>query len=212
MQDNLALFDHFVSATHFIAKTILGSLSDTLGLRGSDRFEDAHRDDVHSKSTLYFLHYPQGLQKDEKVGQNMHTDVGSLTLLFAWDQGLQVLSPTSNNWEYIEPRAGHAIVNVGDTFRFLSNKRLRSSLHRVLPVDNLQFRDRYSVAYFLRAADNVEFRDSNGIEANMDSWYVKKFDMYKKPHEEQRRQNVLTGGMEDELMEKYMKGTPNVVS
>lgn len=47
-----------------------------------------------------------------------------------------------------------AIVNVRDTLRFLSNERFRSVMHRVSPPGN---EDRYSTAYFLRAADGTIF-------------------------------------------------------
>ncbi|KAF5571004.1 2og-fe oxygenase family [Fusarium phyllophilum] len=139
---------------------------DGLNLRGASRLDTHHRDDARSKSTLYFLHYPPGMQNLDEVGQNMHTDIGTLTLLFAPQWGLQVVSPVTGAWEYVQPREGHAIINVADTLRFLSNKRFRSALYRVLPIGGVQREDRYAVSYFLRAADDTEFKDSNDEDSN----------------------------------------------
>ncbi|EWY99890.1 hypothetical protein FOYG_03819 [Fusarium oxysporum NRRL 32931] len=203
VQDNLTLFDQFTAACHFISKLLLDCLSDGLGLKGEARFETHHRDDCRSKSTLYFLHYPPGAQDPKKVGQNMHTDIGCLTILYAPQWGLQVFSPSDGSWEYVEPRPGHIIVNVGDTLRFLSGKRFRSALHRVLPLGGIQVEDRYSISYFLRAQDSTEFKDSDEDESNAKQWYTKKYAMYEMPHAIQKQQTTLSGGMAQELQATF---------
>ena len=196
MLENFNIFDDFVATSNFLLKTILDCISDSLSLKGLERLDTYHRDDSASESTLYCLHYPPAPAIQRKdVGQNMHTDIGTLTLLFAMQWGLQVLSPTSNSWEYVEPRPGHAIINVGDTLRFLSKRRLRSALHRVLPIEGLQNGDRYSIAYFLRAGDNTEFEDSDGTKTDAKSWCAKKHMTFELPHEEQKKGTTLTGGM-----------------
>ncbi|GKZ28429.1 hypothetical protein AbraIFM66950_007097 [Aspergillus brasiliensis] len=202
-QDNLALFDQFTAACHFISKLLLDCISDELGLKGDARLETHHRDDCRSKSTLYFLHYPPSVTDPNKVGQNMHTDIGSLTILHAPQWGLQVFSPDDATWKYVVPRPGHAIVNVGDTLRFLSNKRLRSALHRVLPQGRVQTEDRYSISYFLRASDSTEFEDSNGDDSSAKQWYLKKYEMYELPHAIQKEHTTLSGGMAQELQATF---------
>ncbi|KAJ0305762.1 hypothetical protein Brms1b_010656 [Colletotrichum noveboracense] len=142
-------------------------------------------------------------QDIKNVGQNMHTDIGTLTLLFAPQWGLQVFSPSDEAWTYVEPRPGHAIVNVGDTLRFLSRKRFRSALHRVLPLGGVQNEDRYSISYFLRATDSTEFKDSNEEESDAKQWYLKKYEMYELPHAIQKQQTVLSGGMAQELRASF---------
>ncbi|KAF5027841.1 hypothetical protein F66182_68 [Fusarium sp. NRRL 66182] len=203
VQDNLRLFDQFTASCHFILKLLLDCLSDGLQLKAEARLETSHRDDDRSKSTLYFLHYPPGSQDLKNIGQNMHTDIGTLTLLFAPQWGLQVFSPLHETWEYVEPRPGHAIINVGDTLRFLSNKRFRSALHRVLPLGGVQKEDRYSISYFLRANDSTEFKDSNEEESDAKQWYLKKYEMYEMPHAVQKTQTVLSGGMAQELRASF---------
>lgn len=151
---------------------------------------------------------------DGHVGQNMHTDIGSLTLLFAQQWGLQVLCPSDTpcpetgekfQWRFVEPRAGHAIINIGDTLRFLSGYKLRSALHRALPLDT---GDRYSVAYFLRPSDDAEFVDTEGETVSAFDWYAKKNETYEKPHELQP-ESILVGGMKAGLQpEKAMLSVP----
>ncbi|KAJ0330971.1 hypothetical protein COL922a_012172 [Colletotrichum nupharicola] len=199
----LRLFDQFTASCHFILKLLLDCLSDGLELKGEARLDTSHRDDSRSKSTLYFLHYPPGSQDIKNVGQNMHTDIGTLTLLFAPQWGLQVFSPSDEAWTYVQPRPGHAIVNVGDTLRFLSRKRFRSALHGVLPLGGVQNEDRYSISYFLRATDSTEFKDSNEEESDATQWYLKKYEMYELPHAIQKQQTVLSGGMAQELRASF---------
>ncbi|KAF5711901.1 ACC deaminase [Fusarium mundagurra] len=203
VEENLQLFDQFNASCHFILKLLLDRLSDGLNLRGASRLDTYHRDDARSKSILYFLHYPPGTQNLDEVGQNMHTDIGTLTLLFAPQWALQVVSPVPGAWEYVQPREGHAIINVADTLRFLSNKRFRSALHRVLPMGGVQKEDRYAVSYFLRAADDTEFKDSNDEDSNAKSWYLTKYHNYELPHEVQGEQTVLSGGMAQELQATF---------
>ncbi|KAJ1332955.1 L-glutamate 3(R)-hydroxylase [Microdochium nivale] len=207
VREHLALFDHVTASCHFISKLLLDCLSDGLGLRGDARLETHHRDDCRSKSTLYMLHYPQqqqdrGTTSDpQQVGQNMHTDIGTLTILWAPQWGLQAFAPSRGAWEYVEPRTGRIVVNVGDTLRFLSGRRFKSALHRVLPVGEggVQREDRYSISYFLRANDSAEFEDSNGDGSDAKSWYLQKYQMYEMPHEIQKQRTILSGGMAQEL-------------
>ncbi|KAJ7627479.1 2OG-Fe-II oxygenase family oxidoreductase [Roridomyces roridus] len=159
---NYELVSNWVFNSQSITKTILSRLSDAFELQGSARFENNHREEKESTTTLVMLHYPQNSNAD-CGGLNPHTDVGSLTLLFTPQWGLQVWSPTKKDreWLWVEPRPGHAIVNVGDTLRFLSGKRLMSCVHRVLPTSGQnQEEDRYSIAYLIRAESDVTFKDS----------------------------------------------------
>ncbi|KAK2009851.1 Clavaminate synthase-like protein [Colletotrichum eremochloae] len=197
-------FSDFQAECHFVTKVLLGCISTGLDLKGNRSLHQYHRDDTPSKSSLFFLHYPPLDDANAEMGQNMHTDIGSLTLLFALQWGLQVLCPSDIpcpqtgeyfEWRSVEPRPNHAIINVGDTLRFLSGGRLRSALHRALPLEQ---GDRYSVAYFLRPSDDAEFADSNGTTTSAVEWYLKKNETYERPHQLQD-ESVLVGGMKQGL-------------
>ncbi|KAF5711900.1 2og-fe oxygenase family [Fusarium mundagurra] len=112
VHENLQLFETLQLSAHFPLKTLLSRLSDAAGLKDNDRFEKCHPDTLPSKSTVFFIHHPLSDDLDNKTarGHNVHTDVGSFTLLFTEQPGLQVISPTTNKWEYIAAKPGHAIM------------------------------------------------------------------------------------------------------
>ncbi|KAJ6437218.1 multidrug resistance protein fnx1 [Purpureocillium lavendulum] len=126
---------------------------------GTETISDAHGEALEDKTAR---------------GHNAHTDVGSFTLLFTEQPGLQVLSPKTGEWEYIAAKAGHAIVNVADTLRFISGRRFKSAMHRVLPPGGDMSTDRYSAAYFLRAGDGVVFKGINGEDVTAEQWFLSK--------------------------------------
>ncbi|KAI1811458.1 2OG-Fe(II) oxygenase family oxidoreductase [Poronia punctata] len=197
MKAHEAGFRSFIKDSGALGRLILENLSDYLHLEGEQRFERYHEASEPSTSSAVVQHYPTtGLPADTSVGHFAHTDTGSLTVLFNTEWGLQVFSPASNEWEYVPPRDGCAIVNVGDTLRFLSQHRLRSSLHRVVPmVDGWRSGSpsRYACIFFLRANDTALFTDAEGVEWTAAKWLSRKFGSYRKPHEEQEKTTVPTG-------------------
>ena len=200
VQQNVELFDRFISLSHYLLKTILSCLSDALNLDGTHRFEHNHRDGQPTNTTLVLLHYPKNSDA-RHIGHNKHTDIGSLTLLLSNQWGLQVMTPEKREWTFIQPRANHAIINIGDSLRFLSGKRLYSCLHRVIPVNGAcQEEDRYSIAYFLRPESDVSFEDVDGQKVSAVKWHDEKYVMFAEPHEKQKTSRMLTGGMEQILV------------
>lgn len=179
-----------------IVKTILRYLANQLGENCIDIFESAHSDSDLTKSItiLGLLRYPKG--QTQERGHNMHTDAGTITLLLTQQWGLQVLDPHSHEWKYVEPKQGFAIVNVGDSLRFLSGKRLCSAVHRVLPQEEILSENRFSMCYFLRPNDDAVFLDQDGkTTLSAQEWYVQKFKTFKQTHAEQSKETFLTGGM-----------------
>lgn len=195
------LFNDFITKSRFHVLTLLSSLSDAIGLKNGERFEQSHADSGPSNSSMTFHRYPRRDTCDStNVGHNKHTDISSIAFLFAQQWGLQVpTSPTAeklDSWDWVRPRPGYAICNVGDSLRFLSGRRLRSVLHRVMPVAEMEHTHRFSIAYFCRPAHGTMFRDSEGRMISCDEWFSHKFDVYRTTHEEQRKNTILTGGIE----------------
>ncbi|OGM48317.1 hypothetical protein ABOM_002225 [Aspergillus bombycis] len=197
-KDNLELFDRFIRAADTITTTILARLSDVFNLCSGSRFEDKHRPGGKSQSTLALFRYPKQDVQDNKVGHNKHTDIGTLTLLFSEQWGLQVLSPETSEWNFVAPKRDHAVVNVGDSLRFLSGNVLKSCVHRVAPrnVSCRQEEHRYSIAYFLRAEDVVQYEDSKGRVISARDWHDEKYEAFRMGHDESNSDRILTGGME----------------
>jgi isopenicillin N synthase-like dioxygenase len=154
------------------------------------------------------LRYPKHDGITEGKGHNKHTDVGTLTFLLCKQWGLQILSPDTASWAFVEPREGHAVVNVGDSLRFVSGFRFASVVHRVTPLYDVQHEDRYSIAYFLRMADNATFRDQDGKAWSAKDWHDFKFNIFRKPFDLPGGTRFLTGGMEsgDVLLRKEIAG------
>ncbi|KAL0931404.1 uncharacterized protein CTRU02_214139 [Colletotrichum truncatum] len=238
VEENYQTFSAFQNQCHYITRVLLDRISNALGLQGPQSLNHFHRSDCPSKSALAFLHYIPMDPTGGHAGHNVHTDYGTLTLVFAPQWGLQVLSdpaatPTSTSslsqnhtngfnsglnmdsssdesdnhnavakdtevnedrpleWQYVEPRPGCAVVNVADVLRFLTRDRLKSAVHRVLPLPDV---DRYSVTYFLRPSDDVEFIDGEGRLTNVMDWYDRKNNMYEAKYASQDR-SLLIGGL-----------------
>ncbi|MCJ1285513.1 hypothetical protein MMC26_004853 [Xylographa opegraphella] len=185
-----SLLKRFTTESHEICSMILASLSTTLG---QNCLTQQHRHDQLSTSTLALLKYPSQLLSEEPTGHIAHTDVGSLTLLFCNQGGLQVLHPALDHWIDIPPMPGHAVVNIGDSLRHLSHRRLKSCLHRVMPHSSDKAEGRYSIVYFLRPELEATFVDETGREWKSVEWHTRKFDAFR--HGDARQvEGILKGG------------------
>jgi isopenicillin N synthase-like dioxygenase len=193
----MELFNRFIPLCDSVLRTVLHGLSTAITGQ-SDEFDAAHDPGNANNSTLMLLHYPKQ-SGSTNVGHNKHTDLGSLTLVLTRQGGLQVWMPETMTWQFVEPRVGHAVVNVGDSLRFLSGNRLYSALHRVLPTERQTLESRYSICYFLRPGDEVKFKDMEGREVTGQQWHDEKHKMFQTTHEQQSKSLLLTGGMEQIL-------------
>lgn len=170
-----------------LARSILNILSDDLLLP------------EHSTSTLEYLHglsqsipegssmnivrllkYPCSADVAFHIPQAPHTDIGSLTFLFADTPGLQILPPGSREWLYVQPRPGMILVHVGDVLNILSNSRYQNILHRVSSLPGQGMHERYSLAFLLRptrSASMMPLKVSGELdrEYTCEEWVAMKF-------------------------------------
>lgn len=145
-----------------ISILLLGKISAALGLDGRHAYQEYHRQGEICPTALGLLKYTIAEEDPDKIGQIAHSDAGSLSIVFTDVAGLQVLKPKEDEWFYIAPKPGHAVVNVGDALRFISNGVLESSLHRIIPHKDEKGRHKYSIVYLLRPEMNAEFVDPEG--------------------------------------------------
>mmetsp|Transcript_8179 Transcript_8179/g.14834 ORF Transcript_8179/g.14834 Transcript_8179/m.14834 type:complete len:326 (-) Transcript_8179:164-1141(-) len=100
------------------------------------------------KTSLRLLHY-SAEQSDEKNGLyacGAHSDYGMITLLLTDENpGLQV-KMDDGSWIDIPPKRGAFVVNIGDMFERWTNKRFKSTRHRVITPKGAN--ERYSVPFF----------------------------------------------------------------
>jgi isopenicillin N synthase-like dioxygenase len=188
--DSLAFF---VEKCHWLGTILLERFSAVLCHRHAVSLQQNHRYGKPSTSALGLLKYPAtAASAIDKLGQIAHTDVGSITVLFAQLGGLQVLG-NKGEWEFVQPKPGHAVINIGDSLRFLTGKRLRSSLHRVVPHPDASHRPRYSLAYFMRPEYDAQFEDEDGAQWTGLGWHTRKFAVFRASVEQQKNDSVLTG-------------------
>jgi len=211
---DIKILENGIAGSNIITKAILSALSTGMGLTGAARFENAHRNDRPSTSTLAMMHYiPSDPAVAKKIGHQKHTDISSLTLLFSEQWGLQIRPPRAREFGFVQPKQGCAIVNVGDSLRFASGHTFQSCIHRVVPYDPTEHR--YSIAYFLRAEDDTMLTDSEGRYITAGQWHDEKFLAFTNPPELQALapSTMLLGGMteEEEPVAAEVKGAPSPV-
>ncbi|PYH44103.1 putative oxidoreductase [Aspergillus saccharolyticus JOP 1030-1] len=110
---------------------------------------------------------PPAAETQRVITLGGHTDIGTLTLLFHVLGGLQILPAgvenTAQQWRYVRPVPGCALVNLGDTLVEWTGELLRSSLHRVVTAPGEQATvARRSVAYLVRPSKKASMRRLQG--------------------------------------------------
>jgi isopenicillin N synthase-like dioxygenase len=108
----------------------------------------------HGNSILRPIHYfpvdnPDSVP-DDAVRAAEHGDINLITLLMgASADGLQVLR-RDGKWIPITALPEQLVVNVGDMLERLTNKKLKSTIHRVVnPPKHLMNTPRYSIPFFM---------------------------------------------------------------
>ncbi|KAH7259041.1 uncharacterized protein BKA55DRAFT_561966 [Fusarium redolens] len=157
--DRWAELGKFAEDCHSLGLHILRILAEQLDLP-SDEFLKRNKISSLSGDHIRMTKMPGCDSADAKtIGLASHTDFGSITVLFNWVGGLQIQShdpAKQGDWAFVKPLPGHAIINLGDAMVKFSNGRLKSGKHRVVPLPGPQGkRDRYSLVYFVRPADDV---------------------------------------------------------
>ncbi|KAL6720889.1 hypothetical protein ACLMJK_002814 [Lecanora helva] len=151
---------------HRIVKHLLSHLDKHLCLAPGTLASMCRRDKP-SQSMLRMLKAPPLKNGNHRTNLVGHTDIGAITMLFNVIGGLQILPPgleyTEDNWAYIRPKPGCAIINLGDSMVQWSGGVLRSNIHRVATAPGRQAESpRYSLAYFLRPEATASMRRLHG--------------------------------------------------
>ena len=148
----------FTTAISSAISIILTQLSKSLSLPELSTLNLAHRGHLPSSDLIRLLKYHKQPSTQQGSSHIPHTDLGSLTFLFTEQYGLQIYNEEDATWRYVQPRAGCATVNIGDSLSVLTNKALKSCRHRVKALPGQALETRYSFAYFLRPDDDVLMR------------------------------------------------------
>jgi len=121
----------------------------------------------HGNSILRPIHYfpienPDEVPSDA-VRAAEHGDINLITLLMgASADGLQVLRQ-DGKWIPITALPEQLVVNVGDMLERLTNKKLRSTIHRVVnPPRSLMNTPRYSIPFFMHPRSEMSLAALSG--------------------------------------------------
>jgi len=138
------------SALEKTGKLMLSAIALYLGLPQDYFLEKV----INGNSILRPIHYFSIARPDEvpsdAVRAAEHGDINLITLLMgASADGLQVLR-RDGKWIPITALPDQLVVNVGDMLERLTNKRLRSTIHRVVnPPRHMMNTPRYSIPFFM---------------------------------------------------------------
>ena len=112
---------------------------------------------IDGSSTMRILHYPphNGEIKKNQIRGGAHTDYGSITLLWRFDDvpGLQIYDKDQDEWIDAPVIKNSLVLNVADMFARWSNDTLKSTPHRIVNTD--LSRSRFSMPYFVDPGRDV---------------------------------------------------------
>lgn len=133
--------------------TLLNSLSTDFAVH--------HRVDQPSETGLKMTLEPS-LARRSDGGDNLHTDSGTLTMLFYEELGLHAFYPDANLWAFAPIVEGCGLINVANSLQRLSGGRFHSPKHRMTQASD-GAKDRYFLSYFLRPEN--AFKEAWEVEA-----------------------------------------------
>ena len=163
---NRKVFQDIFHDAYGIICHLLSHLDRHLSL-ASGTFASLCPQDKPSQTMLRMLRSPPQKIGSHRTSLIGHTDLGSMTMLFNVVGGLQLLPAKSENvdenWVYIRPEPGCAVINLGDAMVQWSGGILRSNIHRVAtPPGQQAGYPRYSLAYLLRPEASASMRRLEG--------------------------------------------------
>ena len=140
-------------------KTILQAIALYLGLE--QHYFDAKVEKGNSilRPIHYFpIEHPEEVPADA-VRAAEHGDINLITLLMgASAEGLQVLR-RDNKWIPITALPDQVVVNVGDMLERLTNKKLKSTIHRVVnPAKDKMKTSRFSIPFFMHPRSDINLK------------------------------------------------------
>ena len=155
LEPHRGLLKSYMQQSHALVSLILRLLNARLGLP-SETLPSKHKFNAVSGDQVRWVYAPPQPFDDRKTALGAHTDFGSVTILFNRLGGLQVLPPNTDEWCYVKPLKGHAVVNLGDAMVKFTAGILRSNMHRVSnPPGEQADSTRMSLVYFARPEDDI---------------------------------------------------------
>lgn len=144
-----AAFDNYYGAMELLAVEIMRLFA--LGLDLPEGWFDDKVDNHMTNLTANFYPAQPAAPKEGQLRKGMHSDWGSLTVLYQDDApgGLQVLDKNTGAWLDVPVVPGAFVINIGDLMAIWTNEQWVSTVHRVInPPREHAHRERYSMPFF----------------------------------------------------------------
>lgn len=155
-----SVFDELFIEMNNLGLKLLSSISLTLGL-SSSFFE---KSTSKGNSLLRLIHYPPS-NNENIYRAREHADINLITLLIgANEPGLEV-KDKSGEWIPVSSSYEDIVCNIGDMMQLITDKKLKSTPHRVVKYKTDEIKSRYSIPFFLHPSPDTilksVFRDDD---------------------------------------------------
>ena len=150
VDDFNSVFDDLFNEMNSLGTKLLSSISLTLGLP-EDFF---NKSTSKGNSLLRLIHYPPS--KNENLFRaREHADINLITLLIgANEPGLEV-KDKSGNWIPVSSSYEDIVCNIGDMMQLITEKKLKSTPHRVIKYKTDETKSRYSIPFFMHPSPDT---------------------------------------------------------
>ena len=144
------VFDQLFNEMNTLGARLLSSISLTLGL-DENFFNSSTR---KGNSLLRLIHYPPS-NNENIYRAREHADINLITLLIgANEPGLEV-KDKSGNWIPVSSSYDDIVCNIGDMMQLITEKRLKSTPHRVIKYKTDEMKSRYSIPFFMHPSPDT---------------------------------------------------------
>ena len=144
------IFDELFNEMNTLGTQLLSSISLTLGLDAN--FFNASTS--KGNSLLRLIHYPPS-NNENIYRAREHADINLITLLIgANEPGLEV-KDKSGNWIPVSSSYDDIVCNIGDMMQLITDKKLKSTPHRVIKYKTDEMKSRYSIPFFMHPSPDT---------------------------------------------------------
>ena len=160
-------FDDLYSELHAIGIRIMSVIALSIGLDKDYFFPWIEK----GNSLLRSIYYPPVDGSLNPHRARAHEDINLITLLVGAEEGgLEVLNK-DGIWIKVKPSSHSIVCNIGDMMQLVTDKKLKSTTHRVMQYEGEISKPRYSIPFFLHPSPSVVLKsvfnkDDKGILAD----------------------------------------------
>ena len=144
------IFDTLFDEMNNLGMKLLSSIALTLDL--PENF--FNKSTQKGNSLLRLIHYPPS-NNSNMYRAREHADINLITLLIgANEPGLEV-KDKSDNWIPVSSSYEDIVCNIGDMMQLVTDKRLKSTPHRVVKYKTDEMKSRYSIPFFMHPSPDT---------------------------------------------------------